>query len=89
MITPQFTYNAEANAYLSEPFTIEHEIIVSIELASRAPVVTLKKEDDGEYANYGETPQRSNRYKINITPKDVQTLMLASPVEVTKCFILD
>ena len=89
MITPQFTYNAEANAYLSEPFTIDHEVIVSMELASRAPVVTLKKEKDGEYANYGETPQRSNRYKINITPKNVQTLMLASPVEVTKCFILD
>ena len=42
MITPEFTFDAEANGFLSDPFTIDERAAVHIELASRAPVVTLK-----------------------------------------------
>ena len=55
MIRPKFTFDAEANGWLSEPFTIHEQATVHIELSAIAPVVTLKQEDDGEYANYGQT----------------------------------
>jgi len=88
MITPQFTFDAEANAYISEPVTIDESATVEIELAANAPVVTLKMEEDGEYANYGQTPEpQRDAYKIKITSKESIQVMLATPVEVTKCII--
>jgi hypothetical protein len=89
MTVPQFTFDAETNAYLSEPFTVDEQAMVHIELASRAPVVTLKKEKDGGYANYGQTPKSGEAFEINITTNREELLMLATPVEVTKCYILN
>ena len=89
MTVPQFTFDAEANAWLSEPFTVEEQAMVHIELASRAPVMTLKLEKDGGYANYGQTPKSDERFEINITTNREETLMLATPVEVMKCYILN
>lgn len=89
MIVPQFTFDQEANGYLSEPFTIDEQAMVHIELASRAPVVTLKLEGDGEYSNYGQTPKSGTAFEINITSKKEITVKLATPVEVTKCYVLN
>ena len=89
MIVPQFTFDAEANGYISEPFTIDQSAQVHIELASRAPVVTLKMESDGGYANYGQTPKMATGYNINVSSKEEITVKLATPVEVTKCFIFN
>lgn len=89
MIQPKFTFDAEANGWLSEPFTIQEQATVHIELAAMAPVVTLKQEEDGEFANYGQTPDESDRYEIKLTTEEAATLMLAAPVEVLKCYILN
>lgn len=89
MIVPQFTFDAEANGYVSESFTVDEAAQVHIELASRAPVVTLKQEKDGGYANYGQTPKQACGYNINIHSKEEITVKLATPVEVTKCYILN
>ena len=89
MIVPQFTYDAEANAYLSEPVTIDEQAMAHIELASRAPVVVLKQETDGGYANYGMTPESGDCFNINITCNKENTIRLATPVEVQKCYILN
>ena len=89
MITPQFTYNAEANAYLSDPFTIDEQAMVHVELASRAPVVILKQESDGGFANFGQTLKSGTAFEINITCNKENVIQLATPVEVTKCYILN
>lgn len=89
MIVPQFTRDDEANAYISEDFIIDEHAMAHIELASRAPVVILKQEEDGGYANYGQTPESADRFEINITSKKEITVRLATPVEVTKCYILN
>ena len=89
MIHPTFTFDEDANGWLSEPFTVEEEATVFIELASMAPVVTLKREPDGGYANYGQTPKESDRYELNITSNQEETVMLATPVEVTSCYIIN
>lgn len=89
MITPAFAFDNEANAYISEPITIDEQAMAHIELASRAPVVTLKQEKDGGYANYGQTPKSGTHFEINITCQDEITIRLATPVEVTKCYILN
>lgn len=89
MTVPQFIFNDEANAYLSEPFTVDEQAMVHIELASRAPVVTLKQEKDGGYANYGQTPKSGEAFEINITTNKEEQLILATPVEVMKCYILN
>ena len=89
MIVPQFTYDAEANAYLSEPVTIDEQAMAHIELVSRAPVVVLRQETDGGYANYGQTPKSGDRFEINITCNKEMIIRLATPVEVQKCYILN
>jgi hypothetical protein len=89
MITPRFTFNAEANAYLSEPFSITDKAMAHIELSSRAPVVVLRQEDNGDYANFGQTPRSAESFEINITCNNEYTVMLATPVEVTKCYVLN
>ena len=89
MKVPQFTFDQGANGYISEPFTVDEKAVVHIELSSRAPVVTLKQESDGGYANYGQTPKSATGFEINITTKREETLRLATPVEVTKCYILN
>lgn len=89
MIVPEFTFNDEANAYLSEPFTIDEQCMAHIELASRAPVVILKKEDDGGFSNFGQTPKSDTAFEINITCNRENIIQLATPVEVTKCYILN
>lgn len=89
MIVPEFTFNAEANAYMSEPFTIDEQCMAHIELASRAPVVVLRQEADGSYANYGQTPRSDTGFEINITCNRENVIRLATPVEVTKCYILN
>lgn len=89
MITPVFIFDEEANGYLCDPFSIEEQATVHIELASKAPVVILKQEADGGYANYGQTPKESDRYELNLTSNQEETIMLATPVEVTKCYIIN
>lgn len=89
MIVPTFTFNAEANSYLSEPFTVTNEARVHIELDSMAPVVTLKQEEDGEYSNFGQTPKESDQYELEITSKEEVSLILATPVGVKKCYIMN
>lgn len=89
MIQPNFIFNAEANAYLSEPFTIDEQCMAHIELASRAPVVILKQESDGGFANFGQTPKSGTAFEINITSNQEIVIQLATPVEVTKCYILN
>ena len=89
MITPTFTFDAEANAYISDDITIDECATARIELASRAPVVTLKRENDGGYANYGQTPKSDTGFQIDIHVKHETVIRLATPVEVTKCFILN
>ena len=89
MIVPEFVFDAEANAYISEPIAIKREAMAHVELASRAPVVVLKQETDGGYANYGQTPESGDRFKIDITCNKESILRLATPVEVTKCYILN
>lgn len=89
MIVPQFTFDAEANAYVSEPFTVDEQAMVHIELSSRAPVVTMKQEKDGGYANYGQSPKSATAFEIKITTNREELLILATPVEVTKCYILN
>lgn len=88
MIVPKFTWDDDANGYISEPFTVEGKATAHIELSKTAPVVILKMEDDGGYANYGQT-QEDDRYEINLTSKTEVTLKLASPVEVTNCNIIN
>lgn len=89
MIIPTFEFDAEANGYISEPFTIDERCTAHIELASRAPVVTLKREEDGGYANYGQTPKTACGYEIDIFTKREETIKLATPVEVKKCYIIN
>ena len=89
MIIPDFIFDEDINGYLTEPFTMDEQCAIHIELASKAPVVVLKQEGDGEFANYGQTPEESDRYKLDITSNDEVTLRLATPVEVTKCYIIN
>ena len=89
MIVPEFTFDAEANAYLSEPLTIDEQCMAHIELASRAPVVVLKQEADGGFGNYGQTSKSNTAFEINITCNKEMIIKLATPVEVTKCYILN
>lgn len=89
MIVPQFLFDADANGYISEPFTIDEQAMAHIELASRAPVVILKQETDGGFANFGQTPKSDVGFEINITCKNENVIRLATPVEVTKCYILN
>jgi len=89
MIIPVFAFDEEANGYFSEPFTIDEQARVNIELAGKAPVLILKQEADGGYANYGQTPKESDRYELNITSNQEETVMIATPVEVTKCYIIN
>ena len=89
MIIPTFTFDEDMNGFLSEPITIDEQAQCHIELASSAPVVTLKQEKDGGYANYGQTPKLADGYTIDISCKNEITVRLATPVEVTKCYILN
>lgn len=89
MINPTFTFDAEANGYLSEPISIEGNAIVHIELVSRAPVVILKKETNGEYANYGQPPKSTTGFGLTVHTKRLELIRLATPVEVSKCYILN
>lgn len=89
MIEPNFSWNAEANGYISTAFTVEEQALVHIELASKAPVVTLKREEDGEYSNYGQSPKSAMKQEFTITSRKEITLKLASPVEVLKCYIVN
>lgn len=83
-----FTWDAEANGWISEEFTINSEVVVHIALTELAPVVTLKQMDDGDWANYGQTPDESDQYHIAICPSHEMRLRLASPVRVKKCTVL-
>lgn len=87
MIIPKFTFDADANGYLSDPFEVEQLATVSIELTQQAPVVILKQLEDGDYANWGETPKHSDNYRLNLSAQDKVTIIIATPVEVKKCWI--
>ena len=89
MVRPVFTFDDEANGYISEPFTIQQRATVHIELEAMAPVLTLKQEDDGEFAVYGQTPDESDRYEITLTTSEDAVIKIATPVEVLKCYILN
>ena len=89
MIVPQFTFDTEVNAYLSEAITIDEQAMAHVELSIRGPVVVQKRENDGGYANYGMTPESGDRFEINHTCNSESIIRLATPVEVTKCYILN
>lgn len=89
MITPTFSFDAEANAYISEPFVVKKRAEVHIDLIARAPVITLQQETDGGFANYGESPKQSDRYVLHLTTSRETTIKLATPVAVTNCIVLD
>lgn len=86
--TPEFIWDDEANGYLSDEVAISDPVTVCLELAERAPVVTLKQEKDGGFANYGQSPQQSDHYKIHIRATQPAVIKLATPVAVKKCYIL-
>ena len=88
MTIPTFTWDDGVNGYLSEPLEIEDMAIVRLELSSRAPVVTLKKEDDGGYANYGQSPKDYPRHEITVRVTEKTTIRLATPVKVLECQII-
>lgn len=88
MTVPTFTFDKEINGYISDAIAIEEKVTVRIELESRAPVVTLKQEKDGGWANYGQSPRQSTRYGIDIHPKDGATVRLATPVRVVSCYVI-
>ena len=88
MKIPEFTFDEGANGYLSEPMEIENPILVKMELSSVAPVVTLKQEEDGGWANYGQTPKDARHYEITIRPKGKMAVRLATPVKVLKCHVI-
>lgn len=88
MKIPTFTFDDEANGYLSEPMEIEHSVLVKMELASVAPLVVLKQEDDGGWANYGQTLKDARSYEITIVPKERMAVRLATPANVLKCYII-
>lgn len=89
MTIPTFTFDEDLGGYVCQPFTVDGKALVHIELASVAPVVTLKMEEDGGYANYGQTPKESDSYEINIKSIEEITVKLATPVEVKKCYIIN
>lgn len=89
MIWPDFSFDDDLNGFVSVPFEAEEAALVHIELVQPAPVVTLKMEGDGGWANYGQTPELSDQYEINISLKDAAMLKMATPVEVKKCYILN
>ena len=88
MIIPTFTFDEGANGYLSEAMEVEDSVLVKIDLVSVAPVVTLKQEEDGGWANYGQSTKDARRYEITINPKERMNIRLATPVEVLKCQII-
>jgi len=85
---PTFTFDEGANGWLSEPMEIEDPVVVRLELSNIAPVVTLKQEEDGGWANYGQSPKDARCYEITINPKERMTVRLATPVDVLKCLII-
>ena len=90
MINVEFTFDDEANGWLSEPLTIERQVMIHIELVAVAPLVTLKQEPDGEYAVYGQSPEESDQYETKITTSEEEvTIKLATPVEVKNCYIMN
>ena len=88
MTLPAFTFDEEANAWLSDDLDIDEPIRVRLELVSPAPVVTLKREGDGGWATYGQSPKDARCYEITIHPTEPMTIKLAVPVEVQKYYIL-
>lgn len=88
MIVPQFTFDADVNGYLSESFEVPHRATARIELASLAPVVVQKMEEDGGFATYGQTPECSDNYELSLDVTSPAVLRLATPVDVRKCYIL-
>lgn len=90
MTNIDFTFDAEANGWLSEPITIERQVMIHVELAAVAPLVTLKQEPDGEFAVYGQSPEDSDQYETKITTSEEEvTIKLAAPVEVKNCYIMN
>lgn len=89
MIEPRFTWDAGAKGYISEEFAVEEQANVMIELVSRAPLVTLKKMKDGRYDIYGQSPKSCDAYKIRMTSTHEVRVRLATPVEVTKCYVMN
>lgn len=88
-MTPRFEFDEDANGYLSEEFEVEERALVHVELASRAPVVILKQESDGGWANYGQTPKSNDGYEVEITSTKAVRVKLATPVEVRKCWVMN
>lgn len=89
MTVPRFSFDSDLNGYVSSQIVVEKPVTVHIELSRRAPVVLLRRELDGEFANYGQPAQRSDRYEIKVSVKRPQVLKLATPVPVKKCYILN
>lgn len=87
MVQPHFTFDKTVNAYLSETFQLDRNATVRINLQSKAPVVTLKQDADGEWQNNGQTPKDNDSYEIRLQSNEEVTLRLATPVPVLNCYI--
>lgn len=85
-MTLTFTYDDDYDAYVSNEITLAEVVTAHVELVSKAPVVTLKQEADGGWANYGEAPEQSDQYEIKLAADAPCTVKLATPVEVLEAY---
>ena len=87
-MTAQFTFDNDANGYVSDAMAVNDGARIHIELSGRAPVVILKRENDGGYANYGQTPESGDAFEFVINSKEPAVIKLATPVAVKKFYVL-
>ncbi len=86
MATLNFGYDQDLEAYVSDVLELLDVKTAHVQLGCKAPVVTLKEEEDGGWANFGETPQQSDVYEIKLQPDKACRVKLATPVEVIEAW---
>ena len=79
-----FVWDEALGGYVSDVMEIDSDVIVRLVLSRLAPVVTLKETDDG-WANFGQTPDTSDRYEITLHPTEPMRVRIATPVAVIDC----
>lgn len=89
MTVPPFVFDYEANAWMSSPFEVKRQADAYIELQSSAPVLTMRTMKNGSLVVYGQTPQESDNYKLRITTNRAETIVIATPVPVRKCYVVE
>lgn len=79
-----FVRDENLGGYVSDVMEIDSDVIVRLVLSRLAPVVTLK-ETNGDWENFGQTPDTSDRYEITLHPTESMRVRIAVPVEVVSC----